>query len=155
MASADLAAVYVSLPTVDDDLSSVLEPRISRPPCRLRAIDLLSARGIPVVTLVAPVNPGLTNHEIPPIIEQVAAAGATHAGFIVLRFPLTVAPLFEAWLMEHRPLAASKVVQRIRQICGSCRRSGLNAARPASRIDLFRRPATPVAVVDGQLSLFD
>ncbi len=184
MAGDGLAAVCVSLPTVDAELSGSLEPRTSRPARRLRAVERLSARGIPVVALVAPVIPGLTDHEIPRILEQAADAGATHAGYVVLRLPLTVAPLFEAWLQAHRPLAAAKVLQRIRQMrggrlydaqfgkrmrgqgpfaeligqlfAGSCRRFGIDATRPTLRSDRFRRPAGAADNDDDQqLSLFD
>ena len=169
MASQGLAAVCVSRPTVDAELSRQLEPRTSQPARRLAAVRTLSSHGIPVVALLAPVIPGLTDHEIPRIIEQAAAAGAAFAGHVALRLTHAVAPLFTAWLQEHRPLAADKVLGRVRQMrggrlydsrfgsrmrgsgpfaelidqlfAGACRRYGLQVAKPGLRTDLFRPPA--------------
>ena len=85
-----LAAVCVSLPTIDGALSRVLEPRTTQPHRRLDAVARLADAGIPVVVLVAPVIPGLTDHEIPAIIDAARQAGATHAGYVTLRLPLAV-----------------------------------------------------------------
>ena len=173
-----LAAVCMSLPTVDPALSRVLEPRATQPARRLEAIAKLAAAGIPVVVLVAPVIPGLTDHEIPAVIAAARRAGATHAGYVTLRLPLAVAPLFSAWLEEHRPNQARKVLQRVRDLrggalneasfgrrmrgagpfaelieqlfAGACRRHGLNRERLALRTDRFRRPRADAA----QLALF-
>ena len=173
-----LAAVCVSLPTIDAALSRVLEPRATQPARRLEAIARLAAAGIPVVVLVAPVIPGLTDHEIPAVIAAASRAGATHAGYVTLRLPLAVAPLFSAWLEEHRPNQARKVLQRVRDLrggalnqasfgrrmrgtgpfaklieqlfAGACRRHGLNGERLALRTDRFRRPRADAA----QLALF-
>src|SRR5205823_651878 len=125
---------------------------------RLAAIEQLAAAGVPVGSLVAPVIPGLTDHEMPSIIAAVARAGAKAAGYVPLRLPYGVAPLFEEWLTLHRPLQKEKILNRIREIRGgrlndpnfttrmlgsgpyaeniselfeiSCRKAGLNSSRP-------------------------
>ncbi len=173
-----LAAVCISLPTIDHALSRAMEPRTSTPERRLQAARQLADAGIPVIALVAPVIPGLTDHEIPAILEAAREAGATHAGYVTLRLPWAVAPLFTAWLEEHRPNHARKVLERIRDLRGgtlyearfgermrgsgafadlieqmfqgACRRAGLNAERVDLRTDLFRRPAGDPS----QLTLF-
>ncbi len=109
-------SVTLSVTTLDAELARVLEPRASAPRRRLDAIRALAQAGIPVGVNVAPVIPGLTDHEMLGIIEAAAEAGATHAGWIMLRLPFAVAPLFEQWLGEHRPLAKEKVLGRIREV---------------------------------------
>jgi DNA repair photolyase len=99
-------------------LSNALEPRTSTPARRLQAMETLAAAGVPVGVLTAPVIPGLTDHEIPAILDAAAAAGASFAGYVMLRLPLAVAPLFEDWLERHRPDRKGKVLSRIRQIRG-------------------------------------
>lgn len=112
------AAVYLSVTTLDSDLAGKLEPRASRPAARLRAIRELSAAGIPVGVMVAPVIPGLTDHELPAILEAAAAAGAKSAGYIVMRLPHAVKEIFLAWLEEHAPTKKARVVDRVREIRG-------------------------------------
>jgi DNA repair photolyase len=124
------AAVYVSITTLDPDLARVMEPRTSHPRDRLAAIRELTERGIPCGVLVAPVLPGLTDSEIPRILEAAAAAGARSAGFIPLRLPGAVAPLFEAWLDEHFPDRKKRVLNRVRDMRGG----RLNDARFGSRM---------------------
>src|SRR3989442_1368528 len=97
------AAVFVSVTTLDPDLRKVMEPRTSPPASRLSAIETLTKAGIPVGVMVAPVIPGLTDHEIPAIIAAAAKAGAQFAGRVIVRLPYAVAPLFESWLARHFP----------------------------------------------------
>ena len=111
-------AVYLSITTLDTDLAGQLEPRASRPAARLRAIRELSAAGIPVGVMVAPVIPGLTDHELPAILEAAAAAGARSAGYIVMRLPHSVKEVFLQWLDDHAPTKKARVLDRVREIRG-------------------------------------
>jgi DNA repair photolyase len=163
--------VFVSVTSLDGELARELEPRASQPARRLAAIEALSQGGVPVGALVAPVIPGLTDHEMPSILSAVAKAGAVAAGYVPLRLPYGVAPLFEEWLSLHRPLQKEKILNRIRDIRGgrlndpnfvtrmqghgayaehiselfevSCRKAGLKSKRPALSAAAFRR-AGPV-----------
>jgi DNA repair photolyase len=114
LAEHQAAVVHLSIPTLDPDLARVLEPRASTPRRRLEAIEKLAASGIPVGVMVAPVIPGLTDHEIPKILASAAAAGASTAGWVMLRLPFGVKDIFEAWLREHRPDRAERVLSRVR-----------------------------------------
>src|SRR5918997_2744179 len=122
LARYDAAAVAVSLTTLDDDLRRVMEPRTSRPVRRLAAIRKLSEAGVPVGGMTAPVIPGLNDHELPNLLSAAADAGATFAGFVPLRLPGAVAPLFEDWLERHFPDRKEKVLNRVRSMRGG----GLN-----------------------------
>jgi DNA repair photolyase len=108
------AVVCVSVTTLDGALARVLEPQATTPAGRLAAIEELAAAGVPVGVFVAPVIPGLTDHEIPAILEAAAAAGAQFAGYTMLRLPHPVAELFEGWLQRHFPDRKEKVLGRIR-----------------------------------------
>jgi DNA repair photolyase len=119
------AGVMVSITTLDAELARELEPRTTRPEGRLAAMRTLSDAGIPTGVMVAPVIPGLTEHELPRILEAAAQAGARHAGYVLLRLPMAVAPLFDEWLRQHRPAAREKVLGRIR----STREGRLNDSR--------------------------
>ena len=130
MAAKSCVSVFVSVTTLDLELNRVLEPRTSSPEQRLKTIEQLSDAGIPVGTLVAPIIPGLTDHEIPKIIEAVTQAGARYAGKIILRLPLAVAPLFQHWLDEHYPLRKEKILNRLRSMRGGA----LYDARYGSRM---------------------
>ena len=110
------AAVFISLTTLDTELRKVMEPRTSPPAARLRAIEMLSQAGIPAGVLLAPIIPGLTDHEIPSLVEAAAKAGAMSAGYVVLRLPHAVAPLFEQWLANHFPDRKEKVLNRVRSM---------------------------------------
>jgi DNA repair photolyase len=112
------AAVYVTLTTLDDDLAGRLEPRASRPRHRLRAIRALAEAGVPVGVMVAPIIPGLTDHEMPAILSSAAEAGANHAGYVALRLPHTVKDVFSAWLDEHAPGKKDRVLARVRDLRG-------------------------------------
>lgn len=130
LARYDAAAVNVSVTSLDENLQRVLEPRTSSPSARLEAIATLRAAGIPVGVMVAPIIPGLTDHEVPRIVEACARAGAQFAGYTIVRLPWAIAPLFEHWLDEHFPEKKEKVLQRIRDIRGGTK---LNDARWGTR----------------------
>ena len=135
LAAGGAAAVFLSIPTIDASLSNALEPRTSTPARRLQAMESLAAAGVPVGVLTAPVIPGLTDHEIPAILDAAGAAGASFAGYVMLRLPLAVAPLFEDWLERHRPDRRGKVLSRIRQVRGGRPADGrLNDAGFGSRM---------------------
>lgn len=106
-------AVHVSVTTLDSDLGGELEPRASRPAARLRAIRELSAAGIPVGVMVAPIIPGLTDHEMPSIIKAAADAGAKRAGYVMLRLPHAVKEVFTRWLDDHAPTKKNRILDRL------------------------------------------
>jgi DNA repair photolyase len=125
------AAVNVSVTSLDPNIQRVLEPRTSSPAARLEAVATLRAAGIPVGVMVAPIIPGLTDHEVPRIVEACAKAGAQFAGYTIVRLPWAIAPLFEHWLEEHFPEKKQKVLDRIRHIRGGAK---LNDSRWGTRI---------------------
>lgn len=161
-------AVYISITTLDTELAGKLEPRASRPAARLQAIRELTAAGIPVGVMVAPVIPGLTDHEMPGILQAAAEAGARFGNYIVLRLPHTVKELFAQWLEDHAPGKKARVIDRVRGMRGgklyqsdwgkrlrgegifaeqlgelfqvSARRAGLNKTRSELSNAHFRRP---------------
>lgn len=110
--------VHLSVTTLDKSLSQKMEPRTSVPARRLKAIEELAKAGIPVGVNVAPIVPGLTDHEIPNILREAANAGAQTAGFIILRLPFKVKDLFDAWLEEYFPDRKEKVLNRIKDMRG-------------------------------------
>lgn len=110
------AHVCISLTTLDPHLAKTLEPRASPPSRRLAAIEELSAAGIPVIALTAPLIPGLNDHEVPELLAQAAKAGARTAGYTIIRLPYAVAPLFTEWLDRHAPGHKEKVLSRIRSM---------------------------------------
>jgi DNA repair photolyase len=110
--------VFISVTTLDGDLARVLEPRAAQPSGRLAAIRELSEAGVPVGVFVGPIIPGLTDHEVPAILQAAAAAGATFAGYTVLRLPGAVAELFESWLERNFPERKARVLGRIRDLHG-------------------------------------
>jgi DNA repair photolyase len=118
MAALNLCRVTLSITTLDRDLARVMEPRASTPSRRLDAIRGLARAGVPVQINVAPIIPGLNDHEIEALIEAGARAGATSAGWTMLRLPLELATLFEDWLRAHRPDRAARILSLIRQIRG-------------------------------------
>src|SRR6202165_4527785 len=124
------AAGNVSVPSLDPDLQRVLEPRPSSPSARLETVATLRAAGIPVGVMVAPIIPGLTDHEVLKIVEACARAGAQFAGYTTVRLPWAIAPLFEHWLDEHFPEKKQKILERIRHIRGGTK---LNDARWGTR----------------------
>ena len=176
MARDRLVAVMISVTTLDPKVARTLEPRAAHPLRRVEAIRQLAKAGVPVVASVSPIIPAITDHEIESIVETVAAAGARDATFIPVRLPLEVAPLFRAWLQEHYPDRAAKVMGIIREIRGgrdndlnfgtrmrgqgvwadlirtrfikARKRVGFSGERLILRTNLFRPPAGP------QLQLF-
>jgi DNA repair photolyase len=167
LARHNASAVNVSVTSLDPNIQRVLEPRTSSPKARLEAVAMLRAAGISVGVMVAPVIPGLTDHEVPRIVAACAKAGAQFAGYTIVRLPWAIAPLFEHWLDEHFPEKKEKVLQRIRHIRAgklndprwgtrtrgegvfaeqirsmfevACRRAGMNE-RPKLSTAAFRRP---------------
>ena len=130
LARYEAIAVYISITTLDTELAKRMEPRASTPQRRLAAIRELRDAGIPVGLLVAPVIPGLTEHEIPEILKAAAEAGARFAGYTVLRLPYAVKQLFDEWLTTHYPGHRDKVLGRIRDL----RDGQLNDSDFASRM---------------------
>ena len=130
LARYNAAVVAVSLTTLDDELRCVMEPRTSRPVRRLAAIRKLAEAGIPVGVMTAPVIPGINDHELPKLISSAAEAGATFAGYVPVRLPYAVRPIFEDWLERHFPERKEKVLNRIRSMRGG----KLNDPRFGSRM---------------------
>ena len=130
LAEYNAVAAYLSITTLDPALHRVMEPRASHPMQRLRAVAELAKAGIPVGVMIGPVIPGLTDHEIPAILEAASKAGAKFAGHIVLRLPGAVEQLFPAWLARHFPDRRDKVLHRLRSI----RNGPLNDSRFVSRM---------------------
>jgi DNA repair photolyase len=122
--------VILSVTSLNGDLSRVLEPRASQPRSRLDALEKLCQAGIPTGVLVAPIIPGLTDHEVPSIITEVARRGACFGGYTLVRLPLAVRPLFEHWLGRHFPDKKERVLGRLR----SMRNGKLNDPRFGSRM---------------------
>jgi DNA repair photolyase len=123
-------SVYISITTLDASLQRVMEPRASIPSRRLAAIEFLAKHGIQVGVLVAPVIPGLTDHELPAILQTAAGAGARYASYIPLRLPHGVADLFQEWLERNFPDRKNRVLNRIREMRGG----KLNDAHFGSRM---------------------
>jgi DNA repair photolyase len=179
MARKNLVNVYVSINNRDHELARRLEPRCTAPLRRLQTIRRLADAGIPVGVLVAPVIPFLTDHEIEPVLEAAAAAGATSAGYVLMRLPRELKDLFRDWLDTHYPLKAEHVMSRVQQMRGgrdndpafgarmrgsgelagllrrrfeiACARYGMSTGQRGVSLDvtLFRPPRP-----DGQLGLF-
>jgi len=168
MAAKGLAAVMVSVTSLDSKVATTVEPRAPHPERRLAAVRKLTDAGIPVYVSIAPVIPQVTDHEMEHIIERAAQAGARAAFFLPVRLPWEVAPLFRAWLNTHFPDRAAKVMATIQSIRGgkdndpnfhsrmrgqgpwadllrtrfliAARKHGLDAQHPRLRTDLFRPP---------------
>ena len=118
MAQRNLAAVYVSITTLDAALARVMEPRAASPERRLATIRRLAQAGVPVGVSVSPVIPFLNEPELERILEAAQGAGATSAFSIVIRLPWEVNPLFQQWLVQHFPARAARVMARIREMRG-------------------------------------
>jgi DNA repair photolyase len=116
LASHGAAAVNLSITTLDEKLQRIMEPRTSVPARRLAAIEKLAAAGVPVGVMVAPIIPGVTDHEVADILKAAREAGARWAGYVMLRLPHAVAPLFEDWLGHHFPDRREKVLNRMRGV---------------------------------------
>jgi DNA repair photolyase len=122
-------AVVLSITSLDNDVQRKMEPRASSPARRLGAIRVLANAGIPVGVNVAPVVPGLTDHEMPEILEAAADAGASFASYIVLRLPHGVKDIFSEWLERHVPERRDKVLNRVRELRGGKLYDGRFAVR--------------------------
>ena len=114
LAERRLITIFLSITTLDPSLARTMEPRTATPEAKMRAIRELTAAGVPTGVMVAPVVPGLTDAEMPSILEAAAEAGARSAGYVLLRLPLTVRPVFEDWLARSYPLKAERVLALIR-----------------------------------------
>jgi DNA repair photolyase len=174
MAQWNGARVFVSITTLDAKVHRTMEPRTSTPELRLDALRTLSNAGVPVGVMVAPVVPGLTDHEMPQILAAAKDAGAQWAGYVALRLPWAVAPLFEQWLAENFPDRKDKVLNRIRDMRGgklydpqwnvrgrgtgifagqmealfdvTCRKLGLNERDYEMSAEHFRRPGVQASL---------
>jgi DNA repair photolyase len=113
-----LAHVMFSIPTLNNDMKRVLEPRASSAAAKLKAMRALADAGVPVGVLVAPIIPVLTEHEIEAVLEASREAGASLAGYTVLRLPWEVKDLFREWLAEHFPDRANHVMSVVRAMRG-------------------------------------
>ena len=168
MAEKGLAKVALSVTTLDRRLARTMEPRAATPPRRLQTLRTLSDAGVPVSVMIGPVIPGLNDAEIERILESAYAAGAREAGYIILRLPLEVSPIFKDWLLQHYPDRYRHVTSLIRSMRGgkdydaewgkrmkgtgpyawqigrrfelAARRLGLNVTRRRLRTDLFKAP---------------
>jgi DNA repair photolyase len=182
MAGKRLVHVFVSLGNLDHELARQLEPRCAAPQRRLETIRRLSAAGVPVGVIVAPVIPFLTDDRIESVLEAAAAAGASEAAYELLRLPYEVKGLFRDWLQTHYPLKAKHVMSRVNAMRGgrdndpdfgsrmrgtgefadllrkrfnvACTRLGLNSRRSDGDLDCTRFKPPRVRHDDGQLSLF-
>ena len=169
LAGLGLVNVMVSVTTLSNALKVKLEPRTASPAARLRTIERLGALGVPVGAMAAPVIPFINDGELEEIVARAAEAGARAVRYVLLRLPLEVKDLFEAWLAEHYPLRAERVMNVVRDTRGgkaydsswgrrmrgtgpfaellasrfaaACRKHGLEDAElPALRTDLFEPP---------------
>ncbi|MEM9558208.1 MAG: PA0069 family radical SAM protein [Acidobacteriota bacterium] len=118
LAAHDAASVALSITSLDPEVARRMEPRAASPRRRLEAIGMLAEAGVPVGVMVAPIVPGLTDHEMPAILEAAAEAGASFAAFTVLRLPGAVEGLFDDWLERHHPARRQKVMSRLRTLRG-------------------------------------
>ncbi len=115
LAEKNLVRVWLSITTLDPALARIMEPRASTPARRLQTVRTLSEAGIPAAVLAAPMIPGLNDAELERIMEAAHSAGATHAGYVLLRLPLELRDMFTAWLNEHMPDRARRILSLIRE----------------------------------------
>ena len=130
LAAHGAAHVNVTITTLDADLARRLEPRAATPERRLQAVAALAGAGVPVTVMVAPVIPGLNDHEIPAVLDRAAAAGACSASWVLLRLAPPLDQLFTDWLERHYPDRVVRVLGRLR----SCRGGALNDPRYGRRM---------------------
>jgi DNA repair photolyase len=178
LAAQRLVAVAVSITTLRPELAAELEPRTSRPAARLRALRQLGNAGVPTRAMIAPIIPGLNDSEIPALLQAARDAGACSAGYILLRLPYAVKPIFLDWLARAQPTHADRIESLIRstregqlsnaewgkrfrgagpiadQIARTFevfrRKCGLDQPQPPLEISQFRPPVA----ASGQLRLF-
>ncbi|WP_409479892.1 PA0069 family radical SAM protein [Pseudobdellovibrio sp. HCB154] len=149
MAKDNLVSVTLSVTSLDENLARTMEPRTSSPQRRLEAIKILSEAGVPVSVNIAPVIPGLTDHEIPRILEAAAHAGARSANYVMGRLPHSVKDLFVEWLDKNYPEKKDRVISAIRDVRGGklydsnfgsrMRGTGAKADHVAEMFHIFRR----------------
>ncbi|HSX64405.1 MAG TPA: radical SAM protein, partial [Pseudoxanthomonas sp.] len=149
LAQQNLVQVYFSITTLDNGLSARLEPRASAPHSRLRALQRLHAAGVPVGVMFAPVIPWVNDSELEAVLEAARDAGAQSAGYVLLRLPHEVAPLFRDWLRTHLPDRAEHVMSTVQQLRGGkdydstfgkrMRGEGVYADLLARRFELARK----------------
>ena len=179
LARHNAAGVCVSVTTLNAELARVMEPRTSKPDDRLKAIESLAAAGVPTGVMVAPVVPGLTDHEMISIVSAAAQAGARHAGYVVMRLPYAVKELFETWLERHFPDRKKKILSHIHDLRGgqlndprfgtrmtgegafatqissmfklACKKAEISGRGPQLSTGAFQRPPN---TLDPQLGLF-
>ncbi len=177
LAQRRLVKVALSVTTLDREVARRMEPRAATPRRRLDAMRQLSDAGVPVTVMVAPIVPGLNDHEIERILEAAKASGAESAAYVMLRLPLELKGLFREWLATEFPDRSSRVIKLLRSMHGgrdyvadfghrqrgsgafanlvaqrfgkALKRLGMNQRDFRLRTDLFRRPS----VADGQLKL--
>ncbi|MGA7161684.1 MAG: PA0069 family radical SAM protein [Bacteroidota bacterium] len=170
LASLNLVSVCLSITTLDRDLARRMEPRTSAPEQRLQAIEQLAKARIPVSVNAAPVIPGLNDDELPSILREASARGATSAGYTLLRLPFSVKDLFVDWLKREFPSKSERVINRIMDVRNgkmnvsnfstrmkgegeialsiaqlfraSCKKYGLSSAFMPLATDRFVRPAS-------------
>jgi DNA repair photolyase len=168
MAAKKLAHVALSVTTLDRKLARAMEPRAPTPERRIEAIEELVKAGVPTSVMAAPMIPALNDHEMESILERARMAGATHAGYVLLRLPLEIKDLFREWLEAHQPGRSAHVMSLIRSMRGgkdydaewgkrmkgtgvyadlmakrfklACERLGLNKEWSPLRVDLFKTP---------------
>lgn len=116
MAERGLAKAAISVTTLDRRIARVMEPRAAAPHRRIEAIRMLAEAGVPVTAMVAPIVPAINDREIESILEECAKAGASAAGYVVLRLPLEIKHLFREWLEQHFPDRAARVMALVRQM---------------------------------------
>jgi DNA repair photolyase len=169
MAKKGLAKVALSVTTLDHRLARAMEPRASTPVRRLEAIRALANAGVPTAVMMAPIIPAINDSEIERILDAAASAGATEAGYVMLRLPLEIKDLFREWLAEHFPDKSKHVISLVRDLHGgkdydatfgkrqtgtgpyawsigrrfelACRRLGINRRRLRLNNSLFKPPA--------------
>jgi DNA repair photolyase len=169
MAAKGLAKVALSVTTLDRQLARTMEPRAATPTKRLEALKTLGEAGVPVSVMVAPIVPGMNDSEMERILDSGRAAGALEAGYVILRLPLEVSPIFKDWLLRHFPDRYRHVMSLIRSMRDgkdydsqwgkrmkgtgpyawqigrrfeiAARRLGLNIEKRPLRTDLFVAPA--------------
>ncbi len=118
LAAENLCSVAISIPTMDNDLKRILEPRVPAAGARLKLIEALSARSVPCTLLLAPVIPAVNDREMEDIVSAAAGAGVGRAAWILLRLPHELRDIFSDWLNEHLPDRASHVMSLLRQAHG-------------------------------------
>jgi DNA repair photolyase len=118
MGEAGIARAAVSITTLDRGLARTMEPRAATPERRLDAVRRLTAAGVPTTVMFAPVIPGLNDHELEGVLQRAAEAGASGAGYVVLRLPLEIKDLFREWLAANVPDRAARVMSLVRQMRG-------------------------------------